>query len=122
MLQGPDVTGLEVDHPDLVVVGVGHVEAGPGDAQAAGLIEAGRVVLAAGLAVAGQGLHGAGLGVGDLDLVVVGVGDEELAVAVGHAQAVLEADFRADAVPIAELEEALAHDPAHLGMVGVQAR
>ena len=38
------VFSLEVDDADLVVVGVGHVEVRARHAQAAGLVEAGRVV------------------------------------------------------------------------------
>ncbi len=82
-LERSDRSRLDIDHADLVIVGVGHIEAVSSHAQTAGLIEAGRIVLAAGLAVAGERLDCEGIGVADLDLVVVGIGDEKLAAAVG---------------------------------------
>ena len=68
-----------------MIVRVGHIQAVSSHAQTAGLIEAGRFVPAAGLAVAGEGLDCESVGVAELDLVVVGIGDEELASAVGQA-------------------------------------
>ena len=75
-----------------MIVRVGHIQALSSHAQTAGLIEAGRFVPAAGFAVAGERLDCEGIGIADLDLVVVGIGDEELAAAVGQAETVLEAD------------------------------
>src|SRR5271157_1300416 len=118
-LERPDRSRIDIDHANLVIVRVGHIQAVSSHAQTAGLIEAGRFVPAARLAVAGERLDCEGLGVADLDLVVVGIGDEELAAAVGQAEAVLEADVRAGAVDVAELEEALTYDPADLRMIGI---
>src|SRR5271157_5654345 len=118
-LERPDRSRLDIDHANLVIVRVGHIQAVSSHAQTAGLIEAGRIVLAAGLAVARERLDCEGTGVANLDLVVVGIGDEELAGAVGQAEAVLEADVRTGAVNVAELEEALTDDPADLRMNGI---
>ncbi len=68
-----------------MIVRVGHIQALSSHAQTAGLIEAGRFVPAAGLAVAGEGLDCESVGVAELDLVDVGIGDEELASALGQA-------------------------------------
>src|SRR5208337_4440887 len=83
-LECPDRSRLDIDHANLVIVRVGHIQALSSHAQTAGLIEAGRFVPAAGLAVAGEGLDCESVGVAELDLVVVGIGDEELASAVGQ--------------------------------------
>src|SRR5208337_4702364 len=118
-LERPERSRLDIDHANLVIVRVGHIEAVSSHAQTARLIEAGRIVLAAGLAVARERLDCEGTGVANLDLVVVGIGDEKLAGAVGQAEAVLEADVRTGAVNVAELEEALTDDPADLRMNGI---
>src|SRR5271157_707806 len=100
-LERPDSSRLDIDHANLVIVRVGHIQVVSSHAQTAGLIEAGRIVLAAGLAVAGERLDCLGSGVANLDLVVVGIGDEELAAAVGQDEAVLEANVCAGTVDVA---------------------
>src|SRR5439155_15963599 len=103
---------IHVDDADAVGVGVGDVELVAGEAEAARLIEGAALQPAARLAQ--ERLARALAGVDQLNLTTIRVGDVELTIAIGAAEGVLQADFAADPVRIAELEQALPYHGLYL--------
>ena len=109
--------GARVDGADDVVVGVGDVDGVAGHAHPAWLVElcaSPRPVTMAGLASACKRPDSSGSRIQQLDLVVVGVGDDNAPVVNGHAKRVLKTHGVADAVYVAELEQVASAQRANL--------
>src|SRR5207253_734631 len=94
---------LNIDHLDPMVIRIGDVELAVGDAKAPRFVKAAKKRFAS-----------LRLRIEHFEFTVVGIGDVELSLVINDTEGMLQADFGPDAVLVAEAEEPVADQSAHL--------